>query len=58
MTGIFIHGKLTYQWDCTEKQLVNKDMSLLILPTEKKTTKTQKKRYPIQTKLQMYEGLD
>lgn len=31
-------------------------MSLLILPTEKK--KNTEKRYPIQTKLQMYEGLD
>lgn len=57
MIGIFIHGKLTYQWDCTEKLLVNKDMSLLILPTEKKKKHTEK-RYPIQTKLQMYERLD
>lgn len=56
MIGIFIHGKLTYQWDCTEKSLVNKDVSLLILPTEKK--KNTEKRYPIQTKLQMYEELD
>lgn len=56
MIGIFIHGKLTYQWDCTEKLLVNKDMSLLIIPKKKK--KHTEKRYPIQTKLQMYEGLD
>lgn len=58
MIGIFIHGKLTYQWDCTEKSLVNKDVSFLILPTGKKKKKNTEKRYPIQTKLQMYEELD